>query len=142
MTAQKMKFFIKDFFSKCDQIRSILRIWSNLLKKSLLENFIFCAVYDLCSFHLYIEGIDVDLNLLNFLFDRYDLNQRMTSLENSQNFILLIRISWLIVSNAFWRSMSIIPVWRPNSKAVVILSFRIERHESAEKYFLNLDWNL
>ena len=79
---------------------------------------------------------------LNFLFDRYDLNQRMTSSENSQNFILLIRISWLIVSNAFWRSMSIIPVWRPNSKAVVILLFRIERHESAEKYFLNLDWNL
>ena len=27
-TAQKMKFFIKDFFSKCDQIRGYLRIWS------------------------------------------------------------------------------------------------------------------
>ena len=25
-TAQEMKFFIKDFFSKCDQIRSKLRI--------------------------------------------------------------------------------------------------------------------
>ena len=44
LTAQKMKFSIKDFFSKCDQIRSLLRIWSNLLKKSLMENFIFCAV--------------------------------------------------------------------------------------------------
>ena len=43
-TAQKMKFSIKDFFSKCDQIRSFLRIWSHLLKKSLIENFIFCAV--------------------------------------------------------------------------------------------------
>ena len=43
-TAQKMEFSIKDFFSKCDQIRSILRIWSHLLKKSLMENFIFCAV--------------------------------------------------------------------------------------------------
>ena len=39
-----MKFFIKDFFSKCDQIRSFLRIWSHLLKKYLMENFIFCAV--------------------------------------------------------------------------------------------------
>ena len=29
---------------KCDQIRSFLRIWSHLLKKSLMENFIFCAV--------------------------------------------------------------------------------------------------
>ena len=43
--AQKMKFSIKDFFSKCDQISSILRIWSHLLKKSLMENFIFCEVH-------------------------------------------------------------------------------------------------
>ena len=40
----KMKFFIKDFFSKSDRIRRKLRIWSHLLKKSLMENFIFCAV--------------------------------------------------------------------------------------------------
>ena len=33
-----------DFFSKHDQIRSKLRIWSHSLKKSLMENFIFCAV--------------------------------------------------------------------------------------------------
>ena len=43
-TAQKMKFSIKDFFSKCDQIRRFLWIWSYLLKKYLMENFIFCAV--------------------------------------------------------------------------------------------------
>ena len=43
-TAQKMKFSIKDSFSKYDQIRRKLRIWSNLLKKSLMENFIFCAI--------------------------------------------------------------------------------------------------
>ena len=43
-TAQKIKFSIKDFFSKCDQIRSFLRIWSYLLKKSLMKDFIFCAV--------------------------------------------------------------------------------------------------
>ena len=39
-----MKFSIKDFFSKCDQIRSFLRIWSHLLKKFLMEIFI-----SLCS---------------------------------------------------------------------------------------------
>ena len=39
--AQKMKFSNEDFFSKCDQIRRKLRIWSHLLKKSLMENFIF-----------------------------------------------------------------------------------------------------
>ena len=31
-------FSIKDFFSKCDQIHRKLRIWSHLLKKSLIEN--------------------------------------------------------------------------------------------------------
>ena len=41
-TAQKMKFFIKNFSNKCDKIR--LQIWSHLLEKSLMENFIFCAV--------------------------------------------------------------------------------------------------
>ena len=45
-TAQKMKFSIKDFFSKCDQI---LWIWSHLLKKSWMENFVFYAA----SFDLY-----------------------------------------------------------------------------------------
>ena len=40
----KMKFSINKFFSKCDQMRSYLRIWSHLLKKSLMENFIFCRM--------------------------------------------------------------------------------------------------
>ena len=42
-----MKLSIKDFFSKCDQIRSFLRIWYHLLKKILMENFIFLAVKSL-----------------------------------------------------------------------------------------------
>ena len=33
-----MKFFIKDFSSKYDQIRSFLHIWSHLLKKSLMSD--------------------------------------------------------------------------------------------------------
>ena len=41
---KKMKFPIKGFFSKYDQIRSFLRIRSHFLKKSLMDNFIFCAV--------------------------------------------------------------------------------------------------
>ena len=43
-TAQKMKFSIKDFFGKYDQIRSFLRIWSHLLKKSLTGKLHFCPV--------------------------------------------------------------------------------------------------
>ena len=38
-----MKFSIKDFFCKCDEIRRKLQIWSHVLKKSLMENFIFRA---------------------------------------------------------------------------------------------------
>ena len=37
-----MKFSINDFFSKCNQIGS-------LLKKSLKDNFIFCAVENHCK---------------------------------------------------------------------------------------------
>ena len=53
ITAQEMKFSMEDLFSKCDQIHSklrnvrnvsLLRPWSHLLKKSIMESFIFCAV--------------------------------------------------------------------------------------------------
>ena len=44
ITLHKERFSIKDFFSKCDQIRRKMRIWSYLLKKSLREKSIFCAV--------------------------------------------------------------------------------------------------
>ena len=39
-----MKFSIKDFLSTCDLIHRKRRIWSNLLKKSFMENFNYCAV--------------------------------------------------------------------------------------------------
>ena len=53
----KKKFPINDFFSKWDQIRNFLRIWSHLLKKSIMENFIFCPLQAAClqepEFHLF-----------------------------------------------------------------------------------------
>ena len=42
--SQKMKFSIKDFVTKCGQIRRRLWIWSHSLKKCQIENFIFYAV--------------------------------------------------------------------------------------------------
>ena len=41
----KMKFSLKNFFSKCEQICWKLWTWSHLLKKSLTENFILSAFY-------------------------------------------------------------------------------------------------
>ena len=52
---KKMKFSIKDFFSKCDQIHSFLWIWSHLLKKSLMENFIFMQWYQFWNLVFYFE---------------------------------------------------------------------------------------
>ena len=51
MHGTKIKFPIKDFFSKCDQIRRKLRFWSQLLKKSLVENFTISAVMENLKAH-------------------------------------------------------------------------------------------
>ena len=48
-TGQKLKFSIKDFFGKCDQIRNFLRLWLYLLKESLIENFIFVQLKMVCQ---------------------------------------------------------------------------------------------
>ena len=68
-TAQKIKFSITDFFRKCDQIRTFLQIWSHLLKKSVIENFIFCAMFSLqplCPF------LKIRVMLASFSIDRID----------------------------------------------------------------------
>ena len=46
ISAQSMKIFIEDFFNQFVQIHRKMRIWSYLLKKFLMENFIFCPVYE------------------------------------------------------------------------------------------------
>ena len=53
----KMKFFIRNVFSRCDQICIFLPIWSHLLKKSLMENFIFCEVYFVIDFERCILSV-------------------------------------------------------------------------------------
>ena len=79
VTMQNMTFSIKDFFSKCDQVRRILRIWSHLLKKFLIENFIFFAM-DLLLFCLILTDnfkwttfwLFLYFNtLFNFLFNSF-----------------------------------------------------------------------
>ena len=61
-----MKFSIKDFFSKCDQIRRRQWIWWHLLKKPLMENFIFCAVKRNDIFKILEECLDSTDNFMNF----------------------------------------------------------------------------
>ena len=65
----KMKFSIKEFFSKCDQIRSFLRIWSHLLEKSLMENFIFlCRSCEVFIYTMYTNGIVVQKHSLHDIY--------------------------------------------------------------------------
>ena len=62
-----MKFSIKDYLSKYDQMFSFLRIWSHLLKKSIKENLISYAV---CSIE---EALDSDVQHFLTVFFRYFL---------------------------------------------------------------------
>ena len=79
-----MKFFINGFFSKCDQIRSFLRIWSHLLNKSLMENFIFYAVItselfvltEIQPYQLKYSAIGLEVVLL-----QVDLNQKRIPIQ-------------------------------------------------------------
>ena len=61
-TAQKMRFFIKALSSKFDQVHWKLRMWSHLLEKSVMENFIF-----FCS--------DADIKKSFYLIDRSKMLQ-------------------------------------------------------------------
>ena len=58
-SAWKVRLSIKNFYSKCDQIRKKLQIWSHLLKKFLMENLIFWAV-----------GIFIKFENLRFWFEK------------------------------------------------------------------------
>ena len=70
-----MKFIVKNFFNKCDQIRRKLRVWSYLLKKSLMENFIFCAARNVLTiknivfqFSVRIPSVDMNKSAENCRF--------------------------------------------------------------------------
>ena len=74
ITAQKMKFSIKNFFNKCHQICRKLLIWSHLLRKSLMENFIFCAAD---------AEIDIQRPAQNILAKKWLINSIDKSLDEN-----------------------------------------------------------
>ena len=68
LITQKMKVSIKDFFSKYDQIRRKLRIWSHLLKKILNEklHFLCSARTTNVTINLKKCPINSSISMLNF----------------------------------------------------------------------------
>ena len=90
---KKMKFFIKDFFSKCDQIRSFLRNYSHLLEKSPMKIFILCSAF-ICYYfsHDIFHVINLDdeckiSSIQNFHIDAYGKQSKIaTIMITSPNF--------------------------------------------------------
>ena len=88
-----MKFFIKDFFSKCDQIRSFLWIWSHLRKKSLMKNFhFFCKA----------ASVKVNKNIVTKWLNMYNsLTQRR--IQDSRKYIR--RRALLLAANYYCKAL-------------------------------------
>ena len=96
---KKWRFSLKDFFSKCDQIRRKLWIWSHLLKKPLMENFIFCVVtiFLLTISFFFFEKTDIFI----FVDDNtiYKTNPNLSVELNSLDRSLTGVINWLKVNS-------------------------------------------
>ena len=90
----KKKFSIKDLFGKCEGISRKLRIWSHLLKKALMENFIF-----LCSVRRYSRMVlgGERVACLFFLYKvRFLLLFRLWTPMSNPLSIVESNIDWLV----------------------------------------------
>ena len=119
-TAKKVKFSINDFFSKCDRICSFLRIWSLLVKKSLMENFIFCAVCSFESRKMKISNRKIcwSKEYILRLSAKKNRKKQFTSYESTYSF-LTSKVSLRGHSNITWTIFNIdsrcpeitVPLW-------------------------------
>ena len=116
LTAQKMKFSIKYFSSKCDQICRKLRIWSHLLEKSLMENFIFCAV-----------SVLLEINVLSLL----------ANLTHKNNFGFTEKMAWYYLTNLVQTLYRFLK--RLDSK---IIKNKSENNILFRCYFYFIKWNI
>ena len=104
-TAQKIKFSIKDFLSKCDQICWKLRIW--LLKKFLKENSIFCEVRATAA---YWESSDITMSKETAsaeILPEYETNKSLKRKENTnfQQKPNVIYIYYILMHSAQYRPL-------------------------------------
>ena len=87
-----MKFSIKDFFSKCDQIRRKLLIWSHLLKKSIMENFVFRSV-------LVNQGSVLGTLVFNIVLGTLSLYHKQQSMQWCWS------NTWRSINNTFYKAI-------------------------------------
>ena len=107
-----MKLSNKDWFSKCDQICGFLRIWSYLLRKSLMDNLIFWAVFYAVRLEIWqmnsssmnifrnsAQNAKIDRYLLDFHFTKkkFSFNDFSSKWTNPQETLCLFRFTTEIV---------------------------------------------
>ena len=78
----------------------------------------------------------------NIPSQRWDLNHWILYCVNLIALRFCNETLWFIVSNAFWRLVSIIPVSKPSSNHFNILSVKCANHGFVEWFGLNPDWKL
>ena len=108
-TTQKIKFSITDFFSKCDQICRKLWIWLHLTKKPVMENLIFCTVFNETHVPHMIREISTE----------------KWWLENMSNLKLLFFVKFLFFIKKLWEMFFIL------SKKLFLFS----RHSNFSNFF-------
>ena len=126
-TAQKMKFSIKNFFSKCDQIYKKQRIRSHLLKKSSLGNFIFCAVNSVSE--SFIKFNRSSITLSRSLFTSSANIVKTSSLPVSIAIYVNILFSLIVQIHAYFPlsncSTNVLKLWIYKSLSFAMSSQRI-----------------
>ena len=146
-----MKFSIRDFFSKYDQIRSFLRIRSHLLKKSSMENFIFCVanvllVYSIMFVILVIKQLHKQLKSVSFhpwnisfinIFNRYrrwDLSMFFFEIPSLRQVYVLFYLNFVKFKS--YKCCAVLFYCMQTGKKLspwpnLTLSFSLERHTSS-----------
>ena len=107
---QKIKFSIRDIFCKCNQIHRVLRIWSHLLKKSLIQKFVFvqCLLDDWYSHmvvnHFFFETLSKLLGVTHQSINRFTmLWKKIYCFTLSPRWVLLLWNTFIFVCLP-WRS--------------------------------------
>ena len=107
-TVQKMKFSITDFFSKCDQICSFLRIWSSLLKKSLMVGLIFSCSVKFCKNMLLkcfrFNSFIVKSLLLHRKSSEFVFYSPQIFVSSVDFCVCLFTFSCIILNKTFWKA--------------------------------------
>ena len=116
-----MKFSIKHFFSKCNQIRSFLRIWLHSLKKSLMENFIFCAVT--YGYGYQSHGENAFHNLLKFYLGLKSPNMSFTEKGGEEN-IPSCSFIYLVTKSMCTYYTTIYEIHTPSPREISFFSYQ------------------